>query len=940
MADISSIKLPSGNTYDVKDILGRQSIPYGIVTSDSTTVFTATVDGVTQLSNGVCCLIRNNNKQTSASGWTLNVNDLGAKPVYNNMADATRDTTIFNKVYTMLFVYDEDRVDGGCWICYRGYNSNDNTIGYQIRHNSSTLVVTQKTYRYRLLFSGVSLNTLVPANTSTSTSSTDAKTVNSTPINPFGPIYYYGYTSAVSANASPSAVYLWQQYAMNLGYSFTNATALDLTSKLPVFLKCAPQNDGSAIIDSTEPIVQALPSSADGKIYILLGIAYSATNLELCIEHPVFYYDGTAIRLWTGASGSSSVAWNDITGKPAFATVATSGSYNDLSNKPTIPADLWEQGVDGNDDPVQGAIRPKGFTEGGIDYTNTASGLGAFAVGVHNTASGQGSAAFGNVSEASGVCSFAQGGGHLSASGHYSHAEGYGNNIASGDASHVEGRQNTASGAYAHAEGKESVASGKYAHAEGLGTIAETQASHSSGRYNTHDPTYTAPDAYGTYAEIVGNGADDQNRSNARTLDWSGNEVLAGKLTVPEVQAENLITSPAIQTGTGANNYFQSRKFRGEGDANTYYHAIDFGYANHDQVDFYEYGGVWNFHKHTAAAVGSGDTLVGKISSNGWEGSAKLTGTPTAPTASAGTNTTQIATTAFVKTAIDNAGLWEQGVDANDQPVAGAIKAKDFVDSEDVIKTNSAMSLGAFVAGGGNTATGSYAVIAGCDNTANGSSTVFGYNNTAAGGGGSTLLGNSNQATSGTWGFAAGVGNTISHNNVTALGWYNTASNYNAVAMGRDNIASGNSSSAIGYGNTASETAAHAEGRNTTASGKAAHSEGYVTEASGCQSHAEGQGTQATARYNHVFGTYNISDPGFTAATEKGTYIEIVGNGVDAQNPSNARTLDWSGNEWVAGLVSVGSSSTPPTPTANNHLTTKKYVDDIVGNIETLLASI
>ncbi len=33
-----------------------------------------------------------------------------------------------------------------------------------------------------------------------------------------------------------------------------------------------------------------------------------------------------------------SVAWGDVTGKPTFATVATSGSYNDLSNKPTIPA--------------------------------------------------------------------------------------------------------------------------------------------------------------------------------------------------------------------------------------------------------------------------------------------------------------------------------------------------------------------------------------------------------------------------------------------------------------------------------------------------------------------------------------------------------------------------------------------------------------------------
>lgn len=33
----------------------------------------------------------------------------------------------------------------------------------------------------------------------------------------------------------------------------------------------------------------------------------------------------------------STMAWNDITGKPTFATVATSGSYADLSNKPTIP---------------------------------------------------------------------------------------------------------------------------------------------------------------------------------------------------------------------------------------------------------------------------------------------------------------------------------------------------------------------------------------------------------------------------------------------------------------------------------------------------------------------------------------------------------------------------------------------------------------------------
>ena len=37
------------------------------------------------------------------------------------------------------------------------------------------------------------------------------------------------------------------------------------------------------------------------------------------------------------AAIGGSVDWNDITNKPDFATVATSGSYNDLSDKPTIP---------------------------------------------------------------------------------------------------------------------------------------------------------------------------------------------------------------------------------------------------------------------------------------------------------------------------------------------------------------------------------------------------------------------------------------------------------------------------------------------------------------------------------------------------------------------------------------------------------------------------
>ena len=111
------------------------------------------------------------------------------------------------------------------------------------------------------------------------------------------------------------------------------------------------------------------------------------------------------------------------------------------------------------------------------------------------------------------------------------------------------------------------------------------------------------------------------------------------------------ITATNFQTGTGATSYFQCRKFRGEGNANSYYHAIDFGYSGHDSVDFYEYDPNWNFYK-CLTGTKSGAVLVGNINGNGWNGGARLTGAPTAPTAAVGTNTTQIATTAFVQAAI------------------------------------------------------------------------------------------------------------------------------------------------------------------------------------------------------------------------------------------------------------------------------------------------
>ena len=279
-------------------------IPKGSLDSTSTsTVMTATVPGIDALFDGVCVWLTNG-VVTSASGFTININGLGAKPVYQSQAAATRSTTVFNVNYTALLIYNETRVSGGCWDYVYGYDSNTNTIGYQVRSNSSSLPMTSIVYRYRLLFTSADDAHFVPANNSTSTNATTARTVCQDKINPFGRIAYYGTTASVAAGSMPSAANLWDMYAFTLGYSFVVA----LTAWKPVYLKCAPQSDGSAIIDSTTPFVQDLPTTEDGKIYIHLGVAYSETAMELLLHHPVFWYKDGMIRPYTNAPAGSAVS--------------------------------------------------------------------------------------------------------------------------------------------------------------------------------------------------------------------------------------------------------------------------------------------------------------------------------------------------------------------------------------------------------------------------------------------------------------------------------------------------------------------------------------------------------------------------------------------------------------------------------------------------------
>lgn len=114
---LSKITLPNQSGYPIR----ASAIPYGEVDSTSTSVtFTATVPGIYALEDGVTVLLKNE-VIDSTSQLTVNINNLGAKPIYNSDQIGKTDI-VFNIDSTMLLIYNSTLVSGGCWICYKGYD--------------------------------------------------------------------------------------------------------------------------------------------------------------------------------------------------------------------------------------------------------------------------------------------------------------------------------------------------------------------------------------------------------------------------------------------------------------------------------------------------------------------------------------------------------------------------------------------------------------------------------------------------------------------------------------------------------------------------------------------------------------------------------------------------------------------------------------------------
>jgi len=166
----------------------------------------------------------------------------------------------------------------------------------------------------------------------------------------------------------------------------------------------------------------------------------------------------------------------------------------------------------------------------------------------------------------------------------------------------------------------------------------------------------------------------------------------------------------------------------------------------------------------------------------------------------------------------------------------------------------------------------------------------------------SVALGDGNEA-SGYGSFAEGGSTKATNFYAHSEGLETKATGENSHAEGKQTTAGGKQAHAEGNHSGASGDNSHAEGNNTIAYGGNSHAEGSDTFAQGDNSHAEGLGTGALSDNQHVHGKYNVND-------QNGVYVSIVGNGTGSSARSNAATLDWNGNAWLAGGLELTDTAT------------------------------
>lgn len=352
---------------------------YGTSNSlDDAVIKEVEISTITELSAGQIIIVQPAITSTVADS-ELQLNEFDSYPMLYNNTAITVDTAgiVWTANIPAFWLFD-----GTSWV-FLGHGLDKDTTYTALSQTYSNAKLKAGTGSYSI--SRYSLIAEKPngtwekiTNTGSDYSTATNKTVNTSGF-VLGQIKYYSATANVASGVNVGMNTVYEKVnEIDMRYSTNCGTTPGWTDGKYIYLVGTVGADGLFYLNSTTWWTQTLPSTNDGKIYVQIGRANLGTNAYKCgldEDHPAFYHDGTGIKEYKVAdnkqdllvSGTNIKTINnnsilgsgnlDIDALPSqsgnngkflttngsdaswatLATVATSGSYNDLDDKPTIP---------------------------------------------------------------------------------------------------------------------------------------------------------------------------------------------------------------------------------------------------------------------------------------------------------------------------------------------------------------------------------------------------------------------------------------------------------------------------------------------------------------------------------------------------------------------------------------------------------------------------
>lgn len=261
-----------------------------------------------------------------ASGLTLNINNLGAKAVRRNNAAMTSHLpvgTVVVLTYTTIS-------STGYWV-WADYDAGESY--YYLRWNYANVTAGARTTRYKIIMEGHD-GRFYPLTIGDSTSA-NGKTVSSAKFKMNGQVLWHVSTTVINENAPFTATNLYSDYYSTVANYTFNQVSGWIANK-SVYLVGTIDNDGYFVLDGagstgTGFLSQDLPTTDDGKIYILLGYMTNNTSgFKLTPDRVAYHYKDGKIRLYETMSGTGSS--NYITKWTGSTALGSSNIYNDGSS--------------------------------------------------------------------------------------------------------------------------------------------------------------------------------------------------------------------------------------------------------------------------------------------------------------------------------------------------------------------------------------------------------------------------------------------------------------------------------------------------------------------------------------------------------------------------------------------------------------------------------